>query len=54
MVVEEIQKAKALLEIEDQDREIILDELTKLEEKIPSREILEETKLGLLFAGEGS
>lgn len=54
MVVEEIQKAKLLLEIEDQDRDIILDELKKLEEKIPSREILEETKLGLLITAECS
>jgi len=45
-VVEDIKRIKSLLEITDQDSEVILDQLNLLEQKIPSKEVLLETKLG--------
>lgn len=46
VVVEDIKRVTALLQIEDQDADVILEQLDKLAEKIPSREVLEETGLG--------
>ncbi|KAF6039553.1 TCEANC2 [Bugula neritina] len=47
VVVEDIKRIKSLLEITDQDSEVIFDQLKLLEQKIPSKEVLLETKLGL-------
>ncbi|XP_067932479.1 transcription elongation factor A N-terminal and central domain-containing protein 2-like [Watersipora subatra] len=47
VVVEDIQRCKALLEIENQEKNVILEQLKALEKKVPSREVLEETKIGL-------
>ena len=46
MVVEDVKRATALLQIENQDTEVTIEQLDKLREKIPSREVLEETGLG--------
>ena len=50
VVVEDIQRCKALLEVEDQDKQVILEQLKNLTEKIPSREILDETKIGNTYS----
>lgn len=44
--MEDIKRIKALLDIEEQHESVLLEELSKLEGKIPSREVLEETKIG--------
>lgn len=46
MVVEDVQRCKALLEIENQDKAVILEQLDQLDMKIPSKQVLEETKIG--------
>lgn len=46
VVVEDIERAKVLLDIEGQDTEIISTELEKLERKVPSQEIYEKTGIG--------
>lgn len=45
-MVEDIQRCKVLLEIEDQDKQVVIEQLNQLEQKIPSKEVLEETKIG--------
>ena len=46
VVVEEIKHAKAVLSVSGQRVEVILEYLRKLQKRIPSREILLETKIG--------
>lgn len=45
-MVEDIQRCKVLLDIENQDLNVIHQQLDELGDKIPSREVLEETKIG--------
>ena len=46
VVVEEIKHAKTVLSVPGQRVEVILESLRKLQKRIPSREILLETKIG--------
>lgn len=45
-MVEDIKRCTALLTIEDQSVDVLVEELDRLSEKIPSREVLQETGLG--------
>jgi len=47
VIIEDILKFKTLLQQPDQNREIILDCLQKLDQKIPARDIIKSTKIGM-------
>ena len=47
MIVEEIYRQKATLKVPDQTPSNLLTALAKLDEKIPSRDVLQKTKIGI-------
>lgn len=48
-MVEDILKSKAILAVPDQSSDVLLSELAKLRPKIPSIEVLQTTKLGVVL-----
>ena len=50
MVVEDVQRLKSVLQVTDQKKENILEALETLQEKIPPRNVLQSTKIGLSLA----
>ena len=50
VIVEEIWRQKSVLKVPDQSKENLMSALMKLGKKIPSRDVLQKTKIGELVA----
>ena len=51
MVIEDILRMKAVLELENQTKEKMVEALLKVQGKMPSREVLMSTKIGKSSVG---